>query len=133
MEIQTFLIAKEIQPIGNGAYNAQLIGLHNFFPINNQYPFEFTVPFYLLMRRENDKQEEVVTLRFNLLNSDGRYAGEPKDLYAEGIFPKNHNFMPVAGTIKFVVPAAGDYRLDIVADENKMDSLYSYNLEIRRK
>jgi len=136
MEIQTFLLAQTIEKVERGIstnYNAANIGLHNFYAKDGKYPIEFNFPYYMLLKRVICENEEVITLRFNLVDIDGRKTGKPNDVCAEGRFPKGHKFMTVSGKIKFLFPRPGDYRLDITADENKFEGIYSYNIEIGKK
>lgn len=131
MEIQSFVLAKEIRQTGPGSeYAAETIGLHHFYSAGGQYPFEFTIPYFMLIRRANDEEDDTISLRFNLIDSDGGGVGAPQNQKVEGVFPKNHKFMTIVGTIKFEFPAVGDYRLDITADEGKLPSVFSYNIQI---
>ncbi len=131
MEIQSFLLAKEIQQAGPGSdYRAETIGLHHFYSADEKYPFEFTVPYYMLIRRESDESDESITLSFNLIDSDGMGLGSPRNQKVEGVFPAKHKFMTIVGTIKFNFPGLGDYRLDITADEGKLPTIFTYNIQI---
>jgi hypothetical protein len=131
MEIQTFFLTKQIEQIGTGSnYNAQLIGAHNFFPLDGAFPLNFRMPYYLLLRRTTRESSEATTLRFKLTDMSGNSIGQPRDIKAEGIFPKGHKFLILTGTIEFLFPAPGDYSLKIIADEEKLPSVFSYDVEI---
>lgn len=60
-------------------------------------------------------------------------AAHHMDFVEEGIFPNGHMFMSLHGNIEFSFPKAGDYRLDITADENKLPTIYHYNIEITNR
>ena len=131
MEIQSFLLCKELRKVGSGnEYAANLICLHSFFSLDGTYPLEFSMPYYMLLRRNNREGNNTVSLKFNLIDEDGNKVGEPRDIKAIGDFPDGHIFMSLHGTIKFSFPQIGDYRLDITADEETLPSLYQYNIEI---
>lgn len=130
MEIQSFILAREIKKSDNNEYDASVIGAHNFFPRDGKYPLKFALPFYMLLRRGHEAHEEEITLRFDLIDSDGRSAGSPDNFRAKTMFPANHKFMTLTGTMEFNFPCPGDYRLDITADEDKLPSVYHYNIQI---
>jgi len=131
MEIQSLVLCKELRKGGEGnSYDSKMIGIHSFFAKDGNYPLRFSIPFYMLLRREQRYTDETITIRFNLIDADGRNAGLPDGLAAKGIFPDGHMFMTLTGTIEFEFPAIGDYRLDVTADEEKLPSIYHYNIEV---
>ena len=132
MEVQTFILCKEMRKGEGNSYDAHLIGLHNLYPTDGKFPFDFTMPYYMLLRRASRGPEEPVTLRFRLVDEDGDSTGNPQNFITKGSFPEGHRFWVVAGTIKFSFPGYGDYRLDIRADEHKMGSLFQYDIEIKK-
>lgn len=130
MEIQSFLLAREIRKSEKNEYDASMIGAHNFFPRDGQYPLKFALPFFMLVRREHAEHEEEITLKFDLIDSDGRNTGSPNNFRARSLFPASHKFMTLTGNMEFYFPCAGDYRLDITADEEKLASVYHYNIQV---
>src|SRR3989339_530701 len=112
MEIQTFLLAVSVEEM---------------------YPGNANIPFLMVLRRQNKEIDEPITLRFNLVDVDGRPAGLPRDLIADAVFPKGKKLWKLRGTIRFIFNSPGDYRLDITADEDKIPSMYSYNIEVAEK
>lgn len=131
MEVQAFLLAKEIKQMGPGSeYNGENLGLHHFFPASKEYPFEFAIPYYMLIRRATSEDDEVMMIRFNLIDSDGQSIGALHGQQVEGTFPAGHKFMTIVGKIKLEFPAPGDYRLDIISDEHKFPTTYTYNISV---
>ena len=131
MEIQTFLLCKEIQKTGtSGVYNANHLAIHNFYPTDGVFPLQFSAPFYMLLRRQQKDGDEQITLRFDLVDQDGRNIGQPENFKAAGIFPSGHGFLTLTGHIGMMFPKAGEYRLDITADEDKLATVYAYNIEV---
>ncbi|MBW8035956.1 MAG: hypothetical protein FVQ79_10070 [Planctomycetes bacterium] len=131
MEIQSFLLCRELRKVGSGnEYDANLICLHSFYSLDGRFPLEFSLPYYMLLRRKTREGDETFSLRFNLIDSDGNRVGEPKDVKAISTFPNGHMFMSLQGTIHFSFPEIGDYRLDITADEEKFPFIFQYNIEV---
>lgn len=133
MEIQTFLLAASINEMypGNGnILNGTHIAADSFFPNNGQFPTEEQIPFLMVLRRQNPDADEPITIRFTLVDADGRPTGRPRDLVVEGVFPKGMKHWKWRGMIPFMFPGPGDYRLDITADENKIPSMYSYCIQV---
>lgn len=131
MEIQTFMLCKQIRQTGPGSeYDASMIGLHSFYSLDGMFPLTFQMPYYMLLRRPDRGAEKDVSLKFNLIDMDGNAIGEPRNVKAFGRFPADFMFMVLTGTISFAFPAIGDYRLDSTADEETLPFVYQYNIEI---
>ena len=131
MEVQTFMLCKSIAKVGVGnEYDANSVGLHSFYSLDGKYPLEFEMPYFMLLRREYRGDENRVSLRFNIIDGDGNSVGEPKNVKAYGVFPAGHMFMVLVGKMKLSFPGIGDYRLDIMADEETKPFLFQYNVEI---
>jgi hypothetical protein len=84
----------------------------------------------MLLRRASGADDDRITLRFNLIDEDGRSAGKPANVRATGRFAAGARTLLLAGRIRFLFPGPGDYRLDITADEGGSGSLYAYDIEI---
>jgi hypothetical protein len=131
MEIQTFVFCSAVRELREGkGFNGELLGVHSFFSKDGTFPLAVGVPYFMLLRRETRGPDEVVTLRFSLVDMDGKQVGEPKDFEAEEVFTGGHMFMTRYGHVRLVLPGVGDYRLDITADEGKLPFVYHYNLEV---
>jgi hypothetical protein len=131
MEIQTFFLCKNITQLSAaGEYDAHLVGLHNFYSLDGKFPIEFDISFFMSIRRETRGPEQTISLRFNLINSDGFTIGEPRNIKVGSTFPAGFMFKNFHGTIHFSFPAPGDYRLDITADEEINPFTFQYNIEI---
>lgn len=130
MEIQTFYLAMEIQENAPGNYTTMTSCVSHFSPGDGRFPCQVRLPYLMLLRRARKDLAETVTLRFNLINQDGRSVGKPSNAQASGRFPAGHKFLALSGHILFAFPAPGDYRLDITANEETSSHLYSYDLEI---
>jgi hypothetical protein len=109
------------------------LGLHSFFPTGSGYPLEFTMPYFMLLRRDHRAYDEQFSLRFDLVNEDGLPVGEPRGFKHQAEFPTGKRFFQYSGSIKFIIPAPGDYRLDITADEEGNPFVYAYNIEATDK
>lgn len=133
MEIQSFFLAENITPNPKGGYDVKRAAVHNFYPLDDKYPLTFQVPYYMLVHRNVSAAEEEITLKFNLINSDGQAVGTPSNLKVAGSFPANHKFMNIVGMIELLFPDAGEYRLDITADEEKLPSIFSYSILVSNR
>lgn len=135
MEIQTFLLAASIEEMIPGnphILNGKHIALHGFFPNPGcKFPLEAPLQFLMVLRRQNRDADEPLTLRFNLVDMDGRPVGRPRNIGIEGVFPKGMKLWKLRGMFSFMFPGPGDYRLDIIADENIIPSMYSYCIEVK--
>jgi hypothetical protein len=133
MEIQSFILCGEIAPTAGGRIkmlDGRVLGLRSFFPLSgNRYPMRFPMPFFILLRREHRDYDEQCSLRFDLVDADGRAIGKPTGDKANLVFQKGNKFMHFSGTVTFEIPAPGDYRLDITADEEGTPFVYAYNIE----
>lgn len=110
--------------------DGRVLGLRSFFPLpGNRYPLKFPMPFFILLRREHRDYDEQCSLRFDLVDADGRAIGKPVGDKASLVFQKREKFMHFSWTVTFEIPAPGDYRLDITADEEGRPFVYSYNIE----
>jgi hypothetical protein len=130
MEIQSFVLCRGIDSSGpDGPVNGRWLGLHSFLPTGSGYPLVFTMPYFMLLRREHRAYDEGFSLRFDLVNEDGLPAGEPHGFRHQAVFPTGSRFYQFHGNINIVIPAPGDYRLDITADEEGIPFVYAYNIE----
>jgi hypothetical protein len=131
MEIQSFILCKQISKAGAGdMLDGQWLGTRNFYPLQGQsYPLKFPMPFFMLLRRENRDIDEQCSLRVDLVDVDGRPAGQPSNFKVHAVFPAGERFFQLWGDVAFEIPSQGDYRLDITADEEGRPFLYSYNIE----
>jgi hypothetical protein len=130
MEIQTFLLAMEVRQRGPGDYTAVTACVSQFAPPDGAFPFHARLPYLMLLRRPSTEVGEEISLRFTLIDEDGRRAGAPSGVKAAGAFPAGHKCLLLAGHIAFVFPSPGCYRLDITAGEDGSSHLCSYDLEI---
>lgn len=132
MEVQTFFLCNRIDSnnLPDNPFLCHRVGLHSFYPLDGVFPLDFTLKFYLLLRRESKELDEPITLRVNCVDMDGRTVPTPGNLLISGSFPKGKLFWELVGDIKFSIPKEGTYRLDITADEDKIPSVYNYKIEI---
>jgi hypothetical protein len=137
MEIQSFILCGEITPTADGRvrmFDGRVLGIKGFFPLpGNEYPMRFAMPFFILLRRDHKAYDEQCSLRFDLVDQDGHPAGQPSGFKVNAVFPAGKKFMHFSGTINFEIPAQGDYRLDITADEEGRPFVYAYNIEALEK
>jgi hypothetical protein len=137
MEIQSFILCAGITPTAGGRikmFDGQVMGIRSFFPNPGyNYPVHHPLPFYILLRREHKDYDEQCSLRFDLVDLDGRQVGAPKGEKFKTIFPAGERFLQFTGTVPLELPAPGDYRLDITADEEGRPFVYAYNIEATEK
>jgi hypothetical protein len=133
MEIQSFILCAEVTPTAGGRIkmlDGHILGLRSFFPLpGNRYPLRFPMQFFILLRRGHRDYDEQCSLRFDLVDTDGRAAGMPAGAKADLVFQKGNKFMHFNGNVTFEIPGPGDYRLDITADEEGRPFIYAYNIE----
>jgi hypothetical protein len=84
----------------------------------------------MLLRRYSRIGNEPISLRFNLVNENGINCGKPNNIFVTGEFPDGSMYWTITGNIFFSFPNKGDYRLDIISDEEKLPFIYNYNIEI---
>jgi hypothetical protein len=133
MEIQTFMLCQGLQQVKETkVFNAQTIGIHNFVSLDGVFPIVFQMPYYMLLRREEQGTLQNILMEFNLIDSDGKFVGEPNHHGVKSEFRPGHKFMVVVGKLQFRFPWAGDFRLDIMIDmgERLSTSVFQYNIEI---
>jgi hypothetical protein len=119
----------EIQRHGPGSFTAVTPCVSQFAPAGG-FPLEVRLPYLLLVRRSSSTGDDEVRLRFNLIDEDGRDAGQPSQVRVAGTFPPGQRVLLLAGQILFSFPRPGDYRLDITAGEETSASLFAYDIEI---
>jgi hypothetical protein len=130
VEIQSFILCREVIPSGVGQMlDGRWLGVRHFFPIDTGYPLRFAMSFFTLLRREHRAYDEQCSLRFDLVDEDGKAVGQPNGVKATGVFPIGARFFHLNGLLTFELPAPGDYRLDITADEEGRPFVYAYNIE----
>jgi hypothetical protein len=135
MEIQSFILCKEVASAGVGTmFNGHLLGITSLFPTGTgEYPIIGNLKYFMVLRRSHRAYDENFSLRFDLVDEDGRPAGQPTGAKHNAIFPAGARFFQFYGSISFEIPAPGDYRLDITADEEGTPFVYAYNIEATEK
>jgi hypothetical protein len=130
MEIQTFFLAEQITRTGN-RHDVRRAALSRIdCNAEATFPTRFTLPALIVLRRENTSGDTPVSLRFDLVDEDGRLAGLPRGLLAEGVFPDGNRFFYLVAKIPFEFPRPGRYRLDITSDDELEGSLYPYAIDV---
>ncbi len=119
----------EIQRRGPGDFVAVTPCVNHFSPPDGDFPLEVRLPYLMLVRRASGTAGEPIRLKFNLIDADGKSAGQPANVQATGRFAPGERTLLLAGHVVFSFPAPGDYRLDVTADA-EAPSLYSYDIEI---
>jgi hypothetical protein len=130
MEIQTFFLAENITRTGNRHDVRQAAVSRIDCTAEAQFPTRFTLPAMIVLRRENTSGDDPIRLRFDLVNEDGRLAGLPRGLLAEGVFPDGNRFFYLVAKIPFEFPKPGRYRLDITSDDELEESFYHYAIDV---
>jgi hypothetical protein len=134
MEIQTFLLATRVNRLPGNRYDVEHAGLHSLgFPPESSFPVRIQLPALMVLRREIDSAEAPFSLRFDLVDEDGRSVGQPRHLRAQGVFPAGPRYFYFPTSIAFEFPGPGHYRLDITADEGLTGDIYSYGIEITQR
>jgi hypothetical protein len=107
MEIQSFILCKEINPSGTGdMLDGRWLGIWNFFPVKEKYPVHGNIPFYILLRRDHRAYDEQCSLRFDLVDADGKPVGQPNGVKVSGVFPAGARFFHLSGYIPLLIPPA---------------------------
>jgi hypothetical protein len=120
----------EIGRRGPGDFVATTPCVNHFSPPDGAFPLDVRLPYLMLVRRASGAVDDRIALKFNLIDEDGRNAGQPSNVRATGRFASGDRTLLLAGQILFSFPGPGDYRLDITADEEGSASLCSYDIEI---
>lgn len=134
MEIQTFLLATKVTHLPGNRFDMEQAALHSLeFPPESSFPVRFSLPALMVLRREMESGAAPISLRFDLVDEDGRSIGKPNRFLFEAVFPagKRHVFFPTQ--IAFDFPHLGNYRLDITADEGLTGGVYSYGIDITQR
>jgi hypothetical protein len=131
MEIQIVFLAERIRRPADSRHDVQRAGVAFFkcWP-HTPFPVCFTLPGLVLLRRENPGGAAPFPLRFDLIDQDGRPAGEPRRALVQDVFPPGPRFFTLMGEIELEFPAPGRYRLDISVDAGLACSVYPYDLDI---
>jgi hypothetical protein len=79
MEIQTFFLAARIDHVDTTRYvahHAAIVSLSS--SPDTQFPVRLALPALIVLRRQSAAAAAPFTLRFNLVDEDGRAAGQPR-------------------------------------------------------
>jgi hypothetical protein len=130
MEIQTFFLCERITRHPDNRHDVERAGIA-FFECTSQtpWPFQFTLPALILLRRESDRGHAPFRLRFDLVDEDGRAAGKPRQVVNEFNFPDGARFFCLTTVLPFEFPRPGRYRLDVVVDDGFSVHTYPYNID----
>jgi len=131
MEIQSLILCREVSSAGIGTmFDGRLLGITSLFPTGtSKYPIIGELQYFMLLRRDHRAYDETFSLRFDLVDEDGRPIGQPTGFKHTATFPAGSRFFHYYGSISFEIPYPGDYRLDITADEEGAAFVYAYNIE----
>jgi hypothetical protein len=131
MEIQTFFLAEQITRHADNRHDVQRAAVA-YFECTPQTPFpvRFTLPGLILLRREGRSAQTPFTLRLDLVDEDGKPAGQPRHGLIDGTFPAGPRFFLLMGKIDLEFPRPGSYRLDITVDQELAGNVFSYDLDI---
>jgi hypothetical protein len=134
MEIQCFMLCAALSKVGAEAvYDAHMIGMHSFFSRDGTFPLQFDTPYFMLLRRDTRELEQQFSLRFDLVDQDGRCVGEPNNARHNGVLPAGHRFYVLSGMMRLVFPGIGDFRIDVTADEDGLLSVFPYAVEVTER
>src|SRR5262245_58631511 len=102
MEVQTFFLAEEITRLADNRHDVRRAAIA-YLECTPQSPFpqRFTLVGLILLRRESTGGEAPFTLRFDLVDEDGRPTGLPRRHLLQAIFPAGPRFYILAGQIEF--------------------------------
>jgi hypothetical protein len=130
MEIQTFLLAQTITMRGNRFDIGQAPIANMTCTAEVEFPTRFTLPAFILLRRDSWAAYAPYTVRLTLVDEDGVAVGRPNDLLWRGHFPAGVWFAQLMAKIDFEFPAPGRYRLELTPDEGLTGQAYHYNISI---
>jgi hypothetical protein len=130
MHIQSFLLAKKVT-MTDEHYDVEgaCVASMECTP-ETPFPVRFTAPALILLSRENSSSDAPSTLRFDLVDADGRRVGAPRQLMCRVLFPHGKWFARTMLKIDFEIPSPGRYRLDITPDEGQTEGVYQYTITI---
>jgi hypothetical protein len=130
MQVQTFLLARKVTMSGHD-FDIAGAGVSSF-DANSEcvFPTRFTFPAFIMLGRESDVGDVPFTLRLNLVDEDGRNAGQPRQMLVKGMFPNGVSQAKLMAKIDFEFPKIGKYRLDLTADEGLTGEVYHYDIRI---
>jgi hypothetical protein len=72
-----------------------------------QFPVQQALPALIVLRRQSAAADAPFTLRFDLVDEDGRAAGQPRHLVAQGVFPAGGRFFYLRMDVRFEFPGPG--------------------------
>ena len=133
MEIQTFILAKQIKKAGPGQYHGANITSTSFWPPDGQFPYILNRNYCAILRRAILLEKPAkLTYQVHLVDLDGRPLGKQGE-EGDGMFPAGTRFHRVAGSMSLTLPQPGDYRLEFrVSEQGGDSSLFLYDVEIRQ-
>jgi hypothetical protein len=131
MEIQTFFLAERILP-GLNRIDVQTVCMALVdSPPDATFPLRRRIPALVHLRRDSTSGEAPFSLRFDLVDEDGRAIGSPRHLLMQGVLPAEAGrFTSVHLELDFEFPAPGRYRLDVTLEEEFSGNVVSYNLDV---
>jgi len=131
MEIQTFFLAERIDARPNHCFDVRRAGLSRMECAPwMEFPARFALPALLVLRRESTEGDEPFSLRFDLVDADGRPAGAPRRLLVKGVFPDGYRFFYLPMNLDFEFHGPGSYRLDVTPDEGLAGAPCQYAIDL---
>ncbi len=131
MIIQGFQFVEQVTRRPGNLYDARSSYLSSFVvgpPM--QFPARFSLQSLGLLRRESNSGSAPFSLRFNLVDEDGKPTGFPRQTLFEAEFEDGLHIYYLVLKVELEFPAPGKYRLDIVADDGVLEDVFRYPIDI---
>src|SRR5437868_5811940 len=131
MEIQTFFLAEQVSRLADDRDDVRRAAIsHLVCGPGAVFPFLFKAASLMLLRRETTSGNTPFTLRYTLVDEDGKQTGQPSGQTYQCVFPDGQRFYKVLNLIEFIFPGLDRYRLDITLDEGLAGAVYTYDFDL---
>jgi hypothetical protein len=108
MEIQNFFLASRIDHVETTHYVADhpVVVSLNSSP-DTLFPVRHVMPALIVLRRQSAAADAPFSLCLNLVDEDGRAAGQPRQLLGQGVIPAGNRYFYLRMDVRFEFPRPG--------------------------
>ncbi len=131
IEIQSFILAEKVIRHDDGVnFDGSFVGLHTVNVLPKSEGIEFCPEFILILRREVADEDGAVKVLFKLVDPDGKTVNKLSPETFDLPFSAGNKFKVCTGELRFRLPKAGDYYIEIALDEDSSCRPYCYHFQV---
>ena len=131
IEIQSFILAEKVIRHDDGVnFDGSFIGLHTVNVLPGSEEIDFFPEFIMILRREVADEDGLIKMLFKLVDPDGKTVNKLSPEAFDLRFPAGNNFKVCTGELRFRLPKAGDYYIEVAFDEDSSRVLHTYHFQV---